>query len=52
MSQRFTDMTDISAINPFVAFYIRGNGKVLFFCTVPDTIRDITKNDINIYDST
>jgi hypothetical protein len=32
----------VSAVNPLVAFYdIRGRkGEVLFFCSVPDTIRD------------
>jgi hypothetical protein len=36
-------ISDVSAINPLVAFYDIHGGKreVLFFYSVPDTIRDI-----------
>jgi hypothetical protein len=40
-------ISGVSAINTLVAFYdIHGRkGKVLFFCSVPDTTRDQTKQN-------
>jgi hypothetical protein len=37
-------ISDVSAVNPLVAFNdIHGRkGEVLFFCSVPDTTRDIS----------
>jgi hypothetical protein len=42
-------ISDVSAINPLVAFYdIPGRkGEVLFFCSVPDTTRDIKRKSIH-----
>jgi hypothetical protein len=40
---RSQSISDVSAVNPLVAFYdIHGRkGEVLFFCSVPDTTRDL-----------
>jgi hypothetical protein len=45
---RSQSISEVSAVNPLVAFYdIHGrNGEVLCFCSVPDTTRDYLRENL------